>query len=245
VKVCAVVPVYDHAAPAARVVAALGALGLACIVVDDGSAPAEAAALATLATPGAVELVRHAENRGKGAAVLSGLVRARALGYSHALQVDADGQHDVGEAPRLLAAARADPAAVITGYPRFDASVPRGRYYGRYATHVWVWINTLSRRIVDAMCGFRVYPVAPVLALAAGRALGRRMDFDIEVLVRLDWAGVRVVNIPVGVRYPPGTASHFRLWQDNLLISALHARLLAGMLWRLPRLVARHFGAVR
>jgi glycosyltransferase involved in cell wall biosynthesis len=239
VKVCAVVPVYNHAAPAAQVVAALGALSLPCIVVDDGSEAAAAASLARLAAPGRVELVRHAANRGKGAAVISGLARAAELGFSHALQIDADGQHDVAEAPALLAAAAADPAAVIIGYPRYDASVPRGRYYGRYATHVWVWINTLSRRIEDSMCGFRVYPIAPVLALLAREPVGRRMDFDVEILVRLDWAGFRIVNLPVTVRYPPGTVSHFRLWRDNVLIGAMHARLFLGMLARLPRLVGR------
>ncbi len=234
------VPVYNHAVPAARVVAALGNLGLQCIVVDDGSEPAAAAALAGLAAPGRVELVRHARNLGKGAAVISGLRRADELGYSHALQIDADGQHDVDEAPRLLAAAAADPDAVVAGYPQYDDSVPRARYYGRYATHVWVWINTLSRRIVDSLCGFRVYPIGPVLAIAARQHLGRRMDFDAEVLVRLDWAGVRIVNLPVRVRYPPGAVSHFRLWRDNVQISAMHARLFAGMLLRLPSLLARH-----
>jgi glycosyltransferase involved in cell wall biosynthesis len=242
VKVCAVVPVYNHAAPAAGVVAALGELALPCVVVDDGSEPAAAASLARLAVPGRVEVVRHAENRGKGAAVISGLKRAAELGFSHALQIDADGQHEVAEAPRLLAAAAAAPDAVVTGYPRYDASVPRGRYYGRYATHVWVWINTLSRRIVDSMCGFRVYPIAPVLALVARQRVGERMDFDVEILVRLDWAGLAIINLPVSVRYPPGAVSHFRLWRDNALISAMHTRLFFGMLARLPRLVGRHLG---
>jgi glycosyltransferase involved in cell wall biosynthesis len=239
VKVCAVVPVYNHAARAARVVAALSDLALPCVVVDDGSEPAAAASLARLAATGRVEVVRHPQNLGKGAAVISGLRRAAELGFSHALQIDADEQHDVAEAPRLLAAAAAAPDAVVTGFPRYDGSVPRGRYYGRYATHVWVWINTLSRRIVDSMCGFRVYPIAPVLALLERERVGRRMDFDVEILVRLDWAGVRIINLPVTVRYPRGAVSHFRLWHDNALISVMHTRLFFGMLARLPRLVGR------
>jgi glycosyltransferase involved in cell wall biosynthesis len=238
-KVCAVVPVYNHATPAASVVQALGALSLPCIVVDDGSEPLAAASLARLARPGHVELVRHASNRGKGAAVISGLRRAAELGFSHALQIDADGQHDVAEAPRLLAAAAADPDAVVTGFPCYDASVPRSRYYGRYATHVWVWINTLSLRIVDSMCGFRIYPIAPVLALVAREPVGERMDFDTEILVRLDWAGLAIVNLPVTVRYPPGATSHFRLLRDNVRISWMHTRLFFGMLVRLPRLLGR------
>jgi len=240
-RVCAVVPVYNHAEPAARVTAALGRQGLLCVVVDDGSDAPAASLLARLASPGAVDVVRHARNLGKGAAVLSALRHAAALGFSHALQIDADEQHDVDEVPALLAAAAADPDAVVAGIPRFDASVPGARYYGRYATHVWVWINTLSRRIVDSMCGFRVYPIAPVLALAERRRLGRRMDFDIEILVRLDWAGLRIVNVPVRVRYPRGAVSHFRPWRDNGLITVLHARLFLGMLRRLPQLLRRHW----
>jgi glycosyltransferase involved in cell wall biosynthesis len=241
VNVCGVVPVYNHAGPALHVVAALGALPLPCVVVvDDGSDAEAAASLARLAVPGRVELVRHARNRGKGAAVISGLRRAAELGYSHALQIDADGQHDVAEAPALLAAAAADPAAVVTGYPRYDDSVPRARYYGRYATHVWVWIHTLSKRIVDSMCGFRVYPLAPVLALLERETVGERMDFDVEILVRLDWAGLTIVNLPVSVRYPPGATSNFRLLRDNALISWMHTRLFFGMLRRLPQLLGRH-----
>jgi glycosyltransferase involved in cell wall biosynthesis len=237
-RTCALVPVYEHAASAAVVVGQLRAAGLDCIVVDDGSSAGSARQLAALAAPGTT-LLRHAANRGKGAAVMTGLRGARELGYTHALQIDADGQHDVADVPRLLAAAAHHPAAVIVGYPRYDATVPRLRYYGRYATHVWVWINTLSRRIVDSMCGLRIYPVDCTVTLLDRVRLGERMEFDTEVLVRLDWAGVPMVNLPVRVRYDTGQRSHFRMWRDNLLITRMHARLFLGMLWRLGPLLAR------
>src|SRR6185295_7595695 len=112
------------------------------------------------------------------------------------LQIDADGQHDAPDIPKFLARARAKPGAVICGVPVYDESVPLGRLVGRYATHVWVWINTLSLAIRDSMCGFRVYPLAPVVALFDAVALGRRMDFDTEVLVRLHWRHVPIVNVP-------------------------------------------------
>ena len=156
-----------------------------------------------------------------------------------ALQLDADGQHDAADVPAFLEHARAAPAAVINGRPVYDASVPRGRLVGRYATHVWVWINTLSFEIADSMCGFRVYPLPSTLALLRRRRLGRRMDFDTEVLVRLVWAGVRVRNVPTKVTYPSDGVSHFDLWRDNLRISWMHTRLFFGMLPRVPRLLAR------
>jgi hypothetical protein len=155
------------------------------------------------------------------------------------LQIDADGQHATGDVPAFLARAAAHPHAVIAGQPIYDASVPKGRLYGRYATHIWVWINTLSLEIRDSMCGFRVYPVAPVNALAARRALGQRMNFDIDILVRLFWDGLRVVNLPTRVTYPDDGVSHFRVWRDNVQISWMHTQLFFGMLPRIPRLLAR------
>ncbi|GHU20338.1 hypothetical protein FACS189475_09020 [Betaproteobacteria bacterium] len=119
--------------------------------------------------------------------------------------------------------------------------MPKGRLYGRYLTHVWVWINTLSLRIPDSMCGFRIYPLAAVMPLLPVLARASRMDFDTEILVRLDWAAAPIVNLPVAVRYPVGGLSHFQPLRDNLRISAMHTRLFFGMLHRFPQLLARHW----
>ena len=238
---CVVIPVYNHEHAIGKVVARVLAHDLRCILVDDGCAPACAAVLDALvaAHPDRLVLERHAINQGKGGAVLTGFARAARDGYSHVLQVDADGQHNVDDIPRFLAAARAQPAALIAGCPIYDESVPALRLYARYLTHVWVWINTLSLSIRDSMCGFRVYPVAPVVALAARRKLGLRMNFDIEILVRLYWDGVEVVSLPTKVGYPEDGVSHFKAWTDNVLITRLHTALFFGMLPRIPRLLAR------
>ncbi|UXY16006.1 glycosyltransferase family 2 protein [Chitiniphilus purpureus] len=235
---CAVIPVYNHPRVIGALVAQLRAAGLPCVLVDDGSDAVCAAVLDALAGPG-VALVRHTANLGKGAAVVSGFRQAAALGHSHALQLDADGQHDLAALPVFIEAMRARPDAVIAGYPVYDHTVPRIRFYCRYLTHIWVWINTLSLRIRDSMCGFRLYPLAPTLALLARTTVGRRMDFDTEILVRLDWAEVPIVNLPVRVHYPEHGISHFRMLQDNVLISAMHLRLCLGMLLRAPRLAWR------
>lgn len=164
---------------------------------------------------------------------MTGLRRAHELGFSHALQVDADGQHDLTDLPALLAEARQHPAALVSGRPLYDDSVPKGRLYGRYITHVWVWIETLSFAIKDSMCGFRVYPLASTCALLERVALGRRMDFDTEVMVRLHWAGVPMRFVPTRVIYPVDGRSHFRLFRDNLDISWMHTRLVCRLLWDL------------
>jgi glycosyltransferase involved in cell wall biosynthesis len=240
-KPCVVIPVYNHEHAIGAVVEQVLGHGLPCILVDDGSSAGCAAVLDRLAAaaPGRVTLERHAVNQGKGGAVLTGFARAGADGYTHVLQVDADGQHDVGDIDRFIAAGRARPDAVVAGCPVYDESVPALRLYARYLTHVWVWINTLSFAIRDSMCGFRVYPVAPVLALARRRKLGLRMNFDIEILVRLYWDGVEIVNLPTRVGYPSDGVSHFKAWTDNVLITRLHVGLFFGMLPRIPALLLR------
>ncbi|MDN4058077.1 glycosyltransferase family 2 protein [Massilia sp. YIM B02769] len=242
-KPCVIIPVYNHEHAIGKVLAQVLAHALPCILVDDGSSPACAAELDRLAAlhPQQVVLERHAVNQGKGGAVLTGFARAARDGYSHVLQVDADGQHAVSDIPRFLEAARARPQAVVAGCPVYDESVPALRLYARYLTHVWVWINTLSLAIRDSMCGFRVYPVAPVLALAKRRRLGLRMNFDIEILVRLYWDGVEVVNLPTEVGYPEDGVSHFQAWTDNVLITRMHVALFFGMLPRIPSLLVRRW----
>ena len=236
-----VIPVYNHGAAIGAMVEGVRKHGVPCLLVDDGSDPDCAGVLDALAAshPDQVSLLRLPSNQGKGGAVMAGLREASRRGFSHALQIDADGQHDPADIPGFLAEAQAHPDAVICGCPVYDASVPKVRLYGRYATHVWVWINTLSFDIRDSMCGYRVYPLAPTLALMGAVKLGRRMDFDADILVRLYWRGVVVRNRETRVTYPLDGISHFDIWRDNLRISRMHATLFFGMLVRSPMLIAR------
>lgn len=236
---CIVVPVYNHGTPLRTTVERLAEFGLPIVIVDDGSDDATKRSIREIAASRAVDVVTLPHNRGKGGAVMAGLRRAAALGYTHAVQVDADGQHDIADLPKLLAAARADPAALVCGAPQFDASVPRSRLYGRHITTFWVAIETLSLSMPDTMCGFRVYPLASACALIDSVRLGERMDFDIEIAVRLRWRNVRIVPIPTRVIYPDGGTSNFRLVRDNLRISTAHCKLLLGMLLRLPWLIVK------
>ena len=242
-KPCAVIPVYNHEGAVPAVVTALLARGLPCVLVDDASSPACAAVLEQLAEHEQVFLVRLALNQGKGGAVMAGLREASRLGFSHALQVDADGQHDLRDVDNFIASSRAHPEALICGYPQYDSSVPKGRLYARYLTHVWVWINSLSLQIPDSMCGFRVYPLPPVLALINSAKLGKRMDFDPEILVRLAWRNQPMRWLPTKVHYPADGLSHFRLLHDNALISSMHTRLFFGMLLRAPQILWRRWRA--
>lgn len=231
---------FDHEYAVARVVAAVRAAGLPCLLVDDGSGSACARELARLAaTVPQTSVLRLPVNRGKGAAMHAGFAAAWQRGFSHALQVDADGQHALGDISTFVEAARRQPQALICGRPVFDRSMPAVRRYGRYLTHALVWLNTLSFSIPDSMCGFRVYPLAPVISLMTQEHIGERMDFDVEIIVRLYWRQVPLRWIPTAVTYPLDGVSHFRMFRDNARMVTLQVRLLGGMLRRLPRLLAR------
>lgn len=237
---CIVIPNYNHTHAIADVLSELAELSLPIIMIDDGS-DADAKQIFSILQQRYpfLRLLTHSENQGKGGAVQTGLRYAFANGFSHAIQVDADGQHSLNDISKLIAASESAPENVVSGCPIYDSSVPKHRYLSRYITHFWVWVETLSFDIVDSMCGFRVYPLQYTERLMNKRALGTRMDFDIEILVRLYWQGARVTFIPTHVIYPEDGVSHFRALHDNLGISWLHTRLFFGMLVRMPRLLWR------
>lgn len=241
--VCVVIPVYNHEHAIAQVVNEVQRQGYPCILVNDGSSDQCRAVLESLVSDDQVILVNLPQNSGKGVAVTVGLREALRRGFSHAIQIDADGQHDLQDLDAFAATAKQFPDHLVSGYPRYDDSIPKSRLYGRYLTHVWVWINTLSLQIKDSMCGYRVYPLARMLPLIESQPLGERMDFDPEILVRAHWQGVPMRWIETRVTYPIDGVSHFDVWRDNVLISRMHAKLFFMMLWQLPRLLARRWFA--
>jgi glycosyltransferase involved in cell wall biosynthesis len=216
---------------------------LPLIVVDDASSTPALDSLTELLTvgmPGAT-VVRHAQNLGKGGAVMTGLRLAKSSGYSHALQIDADGQHDVSTVALFIDAANEQPESLICGRPVFDDKISTLRFYARYITLSFSRLETLSLDIQDALCGFRLYPLSAIVSIIDRSRLGRRMAFDPEILVRAVWKKIRLVYIPIRVNYPADGKSHFHYIRDNLEISWMHARLLFGMLLRLPKLVRHRF----
>lgn len=198
-------------------------------VVVDGSDDGSDAALGEGA-----RVIRRARNGGKGAAVLTGLEAAAAEGFTHVLVMDADGQHPAAEIGRFMAASIAAPAAMILGVPVFDAAAPRVRVLGRRISNALARLET-GRDIGDALFGFRIYPLAPLLAVMQASRHMRRYDFDTEAVVRLAWRGVPVVRLAAPVRYfakAQGGVSHFRYGRDNLSLAAMHLRLIGAALLR-------------
>lgn len=241
-KCAVVIPIYNHGRFVTPLVEAVVGEGLRCILVDDGSLKETVDILERLAGQfSEVAVIRHEKNRGKGAAVISGVTFAAKKGFTSVLQIDADGQHDIEDLPRFIAASNEGSNLLVLGKPVFDESIPRHRFYCRYLTHALVWLECLSFEIADSMCGYRVYPVISFLELSGKGKLPPRMDFDTEVAVRLYWQGVRIITLETQVRYPENGLSNFRMIKDNLRMTSMHIRLLGGMILRFPRLLARNF----
>jgi len=238
-KPCIIIPVYNHPQKISTVVEHVLQNCLPCIIIDDGSNPPCRDILENIArNEAAVILLRFASNRGKGAAVCEGLRTAYHQGYTHALQVDADGQHDLDDVSKFITVAEQYPDAVVTGV-RVARNAPLSRRLGRVLTDVWVWINTLSFSIKDSMCGYRLYPLSSTISLLDKAPIGERMDFDTDILVRLSWEHLDIKQISTQVVYNDNIPSHFDVLGDNVRISRMHARLFYGMLVRFPRLIMR------
>ena len=239
-RYCIVVPHFNHERQFSEILPALVDSGLPLIIVDDGSDEDSLRALESMVQshPGIV-LEKATPNRGKGRAVIRAIELGAAQNFTHAIQLDADGQHDIADIARLVDESEAHPDCIISGLPQFGDDVPRARLHGRKISLWWSRIETFSGEILDSMCGFRIYPIPQFLSLCRRQSMGLRMEFDTEILVRSVWQGQAIRYVPTAVCYPENGISHFRMLRDNFQISIMHTRLFFGMLIRLPRLLYR------
>jgi glycosyltransferase involved in cell wall biosynthesis len=237
------IPSYNPGAKVLATVRAALAQWAPVWVVVDGSTDGSAEKLQALAAEEEhLTVIVLPQNLGKGAAVLAGLERAEAAGYTHVLTMDSDGQHPADLIPAFMAASQANPAAMVLGKPVFAADAPALRVNGRKVSNGWANLETLWMGIGDSLYGFRVYPVMPLRRIMQANRFMRRFDFDPEAVVRLCWAGVRPININAPVRYfraDEGGVSHFNYLRDNTLLTWMHTRLFLGFLMRLPLLIWR------
>jgi len=244
-----VIPSYNPGPQVYATVRAARAEWTPVWVVVDGSDDGSREGLERMARDDAgLRVLALERNGGKGAAVLHALRQAAAEGYSHALTMDADGQHAAASIPGFMQASQRAPEAMVLGVPQFDADAPALRVQGRRISNWWTNLETLWCGIQDSLFGFRVYPVRALLEIMQAQRWMRRFDFDPEAAVRLAWRGVPPLNLPAPVRYlrpAEGGVSHFRYWRDNALLSWMHLRLMIGFLGRLPLLAARRLRASR
>ena len=213
-------------------------------VVVDGSTDGTPDGLRKLAAEEPdLRVVVLERNMGKGAAVLHGITLAAAEGFTHALTMDSDGQHPAIRIPDFMALSQSNPGAMVLGDPIFDSSAPTIRVKGRKLSNWWANVETPGvGTIGDSLFGFRVYPIAELIAVMRWQSWMRRFDFDPEAVVRLAWRGVTPINVPATVRYlkpHEGGVSHFNYLRDNILLTWMHARLFFESLVRMPLLLLR------
>ncbi len=225
VKLVIVIPCYRHAHILQNYMALLCSYQLPIMIIDDGGNAEQKTILQQLVVQySQVQVITNPTNLGKGGAMSVGFTKAYELGFTHVLQIDADGQLDYGMIPTFHELAKKHPQELICGKPQY-LNVPKLRFISRYITHFWVAIELGMCKVVDTMCGLRVYPLDPVLKIMQKRELGTRMAFDTEIFIRLYWAGVDYREQEVPVQYPEHGISNFAPLHDNVLISWMHTKL--------------------
>lgn len=235
-RACVLIPTYNNAGAVAAVVReAAEVSGLPVLVIDDGCTDSSA----DEARAAGAEVIAHPTNQGKGQALLTGWAAAAEQGFSHAICMDADGQHLATSLPDFVAAIAREPDAIHAGTrPKTGPHVPRSAEVGRAISDFMLWASSakeLAGELPDSQCGFRAYPLAHVLAL---KLVARRYSMEMEVLVRAAWLGVPLRALPIDVFYPPAEerVSHFHKWRDNGRIVSTYTRLmLIRLVWPITR----------
>jgi uncharacterized protein (DUF2062 family) len=235
---CAVVvPTFNHCRPLLQVLQSLSCHPWTVIVVDDGSTDGTAGLVSGWGTGEAGDsqrvVVHHKSNRGKAAAIHTGLLQARSRGFTHVATIDSDGQHDVGDLKRLLECASQNREAIVIGSRIGEAGdVPVRSRVGRVLSNRLAWLES-GIKVTDSQSGMRVYPIASTVALGTKAS---RYAFETEVLVQAGWRGVPIIEQGIQTIYDPpeGRTTHFKVWSDTLAAVGMHTRLLVRALG--PRL---------
>ncbi|MAF94761.1 MAG: glycosyl transferase family 2 [Rhodospirillaceae bacterium] len=200
------------------------------LVIDDGSTDDN---LTELLKDTKVKIIRHENNRGKGAAILTALDYLSKKNAESMITMDADGQHLPEDIPSFINAVHTDQKALFIGARNFNqSSIPGTSRFGRKFSNMWFKIET-GKVCSDTQSGFRAYPVNLLSKL---NLHGSFYDFEIEVIARASWAGIPIREINISVVYEKGDArvSHFRKIKDNWRITLMHTRLVGRKLVPLP-----------
>ena len=208
-----VIPVYNHGATLRSVASGVLKQHPHLLVVDDGSTDGGAQTLSDLPC----EVVVHEKNMGKGAAILTAAKKAEALGKTHIITIDADGQHAPEDLAVFFDALQEDENAVYVGARDFSVpNVPGSSKFGRQFSRFWLRVQT-GWDVSDPQSGFRAYPVALLNNLKLSEP---RYAFEIEVLAKAAWAGIPLKTVPISVYYPKPEerVSHFNKFKSACIL---------------------------
>ena len=219
VKPLIVIPVYNHGATLRDVARRAMNYG-EVLIVDDGSTDSGSDKVRDLD----LTVVNHDENLGKGQAIITAAEKARELGKTHIITIDADGQHFPEDLPVFLDAIEQNPDTIFVGSRNFEGqNVPGASKFGRSFSNFWLRVQT-GIKLSDVQSGFRAYPLEIFDVVKTAET---RYAFEVEILVKSAWAGYELKDLPIEVHYPnpDERVSHFDTIKDNVRISLLNTRL--------------------
>lgn len=226
-----VIPTYNNSETLASVVEEAKLICPLVIVVNDGSTDSTRDVLESIK---GIEVISHSRNRGKGPAIGSGFARAVALGATHVITIDSDGQHFPSEIVSLTEASVREPETLWIGARTFGCeNMPGKNTFANKFSNFWFRVET-GVKLEDTQSGFRCYPLAAVKGMTI---FSGRYEWELEIIVRASWRGVPVKNLPVNVYYPPPAEriSHFKPLRDFARISVLNTLLVfIALLWVYP-----------
>ena len=217
-KTCVIIPVYNSEKLIADVLKSVLQYTENLIVVNDGSTDGT---LDALKKNSEITLVSYEKNRGKGYALQQGFRKAAEMGFTHAVTMDADGQHLATDIATLVQVSEKQPDALIIGARKFDnPNMPRGNIFANNFSNFWFMVQT-GKRLPDTQTGFRVYPLQKIGKM---RLFTNRYEAELEMLVRSAWRNIPIISQPINVYYPPieERHSHFRGGKDFFRISVLN-----------------------
>ena len=226
-KICVIIPTYNNATTIRRVIEDVEMYCSSIIVVNDGSTDDTAEILQSIPLP--IEVISYPKNRGKGYALVTGFKKAKALGYTHAITIDADGQHFADDIPCFIEGLKHNPEGFIVGCRNLtEENMPRQNTFANRFSNFWFRLQT-GINLPDTQSGYRLYTLSSLKGL---NLITSRYESELELLVYAAWAGVDITSVNVKVYYPPAEerVSHFRPIYDFFRISVLNTVLCLGAL---------------
>ncbi len=230
--ICVLIPTYNNAATVGKVIEESKLYCKDIFVVNDGSTDDTAAVLKSIE---GINVISYMPNRGKGHALQCGLNKARECGFDYCITLDADGQHYPSEIPKFIEAVGTNPGSLIIGARNLNAeNMPGKNTFANKFSNFWFKVETWQT-LHDTQSGFRLYPLKEIEKIKLFTGM---YEFELEIIVKAAWRGIKVMNIPIKVYYPPAgeRVSHFKPLRDFTRISLLNTFLvLVALLWYYPK----------
>ncbi|MBQ5803347.1 MAG: DUF2062 domain-containing protein [Bacteroidales bacterium] len=230
--ICVLIPTFNNAATVGKVIEESKLYCKDIFVVNDGSTDNTTAVLESIE---GINVISYMPNRGKGHALQCGLNKARECGFDYCITLDADGQHYPSEIPKFIEAVGTNPGSLIIGARNLNAeNMPGKNTFANKFSNFWFKVETWQT-LHDTQSGFRLYPLKEIEKIKLFTGM---YEFELEIIVKAAWRGIKVMNIPINVYYPPAgeRVSHFKPLRDFTRISLLNTFLvLVALLWYYPK----------